>query len=310
MDQDFKHWIKSFLTLNKYEQRGIVVLLVLLLFVAGINLLLPSLIHPKEYSNQAFQAEAARFQKARQHLEDSLHLIDLQNKKQLTTDLAKARLHPFAFDPNRLTKDQWLKLGLTEKQTRTILRYLEKGGHFRKKEDLKKMYCLSELEYSILAPYINLPETGKRSTRVLIPAPGSVQINTCDSALLCDKLHLQGWLAGRIIKYRNLLGNFYSVAQLQEVFGMKQKNYQKLKVYFSCDTSLVHRIDLNHVSFRTLLRHPYFDYQITRNLMNSRRSLKGFRSLTELQYVPGINDSIFRKIKHYLFLTPIDDNAF
>ncbi len=307
MYQDFKHWIKSFLTLSKFEQRGIVALLVLLMFVAGLNLLLPSVIHHKEYSNAAFEAEVARFKAARQHLEDSLELVRLQNKKLLTPDQAKARLHPFPFDPNQLTMATGLKLGLTARQVQTIMHYIEKGGRFRKTADFKKMYCLSDAEYKILAPYINIAKTRQTFPQEITLATNSLEINTCDSAQLCNKLHLQSWLAGRIVKYRSLLGNFYSVTQLQEVYGMKETVYQKLKKFLTCDTSLVKKIDLNHATFRTLVHHPYIDYQITKNLVNSRRYLKGFRNLSEIRNVPGISDSLYRKLRHYLYVSPLSN---
>lgn len=310
MYQGFKHWVKSFLTLSKFEQRGIVVLLVLLVFVTGLNFLLPSFIHNREYSNTQFIAEVARFKAARQKLKDSLELVKLQDKKQLSPNQTKTRIHPFAFDPNHLTFEQGTKLGLTSKQIQTIQNYLQKGGKFRKKEDFKKMYCLSATEYEILSPYIDIPEVHKsaseRSTEIALE-PGSLEINSCDSLQLCNTLHVKGWLAARIIKYRTLLGNFYSKKQLEEVYGMKGSVYQKLERYISCDTSLVKRIDLNHASFKMLVHHPYIDYETTKNIVNSRRELNGFRYIAEIRNVPGINDSIYQKLRHYLYVTPLEN---
>ncbi|MBE0650029.1 MAG: helix-hairpin-helix domain-containing protein [Bacteroidales bacterium] len=310
MHQGFKHWVKSFLTLSKFEQRGIVVLLVLLVFVTGLNFLLPSFIHNKEYSNTQFIAEVAHFKAARQNLKDSLELIKLQNKKQLSPNQAKTRIHPFSFDPNHLTYEQGIKLGLTSKQIQTIQNYLQKGGKFRKKEDFRKMYCLSATEYEILSPYIDIPEVhesaSERSTEIALK-PKSLEINSCDSVQLCNNLRLEGWLAARIIKYRALLGNFYSVKQLEEVYGMRGRVYQKLEGYISCDTSLVKKIDLNHASFKMLVHHPYINYETTKNLVNSRRELKGFRYIAEIRNVPGITDSVYQKLRHYLYVTPLEN---
>src|SRR5690349_21560657 len=46
----------------------------------------------------------------------------------------------FPFDPNTINIDDWQKLGLSFKQSAAIIKYLEKGGKFRKAEDLQKMY--------------------------------------------------------------------------------------------------------------------------------------------------------------------------
>ena len=318
MFQGFKHWVKSFLTLSKFEQRGVVVLLVLLMLIAGLNFLLPSWVHHKEYSNTTFKAEIARYKVARKHLDDSLAIVSLQNKKQLTPAQAKTKLHPFPFDPNQLTAEQGIKMGLTLKQVQTIQHYLEKNGKFRKKEDLKKMYCLSENEYNILAPYIEIPpndnnltyrKTSKYSSAPvkLNLAPGSIEINSCDTAQLVNKLHLKNWLAARIIKYRNMLGNFYSVEQLKEVYGLKKTAYQNIEKYLSCDSSLVKKIDLNHASFKVLVHHPYLDYETTKKIVNTRRSLDGFNELSELKSAAGITDSLYNKISHYLYIEPLED---
>ena len=49
----------------------------------------------------------------------------------------------FYFDPNTLDEAGWQKLGVNEKTISTILHYRNKGGRFRKAEDLKKIYSLS-----------------------------------------------------------------------------------------------------------------------------------------------------------------------
>lgn len=314
MNQGFKHWIKSFLTLSKFEQRGIVVLVALLAIISGVNFLVPLTFRPRQYSNKKFQAEVARFKAAQKHLEDSLEIVKLQNHKQLTFAQAKARLHPFPFDPNHLTTQQGIKLGLTLKQIQQIQHYVEKGGKFRKKSDFKKMYCISEVEYDILSPYLNIPEihhknAGRNSKssfalRFDVP-PASIKINTCDTSQLIKKLHLKPWLALRIIKYRNLLGNFYSIAQLKEVYGLKRTEYLKIKKYFTCDSTQVKKIDLNHASFKQLLHNPYIDYKTTQKIVNTRRNLKGYKHLSELMNRAGIPDSLYGKIRHYLYIKPL-----
>ena len=80
------------------------------------------------------------------------------------------------FNPNELDKEDWIKLGFTEKQTQTILKYKEiVGGEFRSKEQLKKCYALFEEKYNALKDYILLPEkiqynnnTYKKRSRELI----------------------------------------------------------------------------------------------------------------------------------------------
>ena len=72
----------------------------------------------------------------------------------------------FNFDPNLLDQKSWLKLGLSEKQINVIQNYISKGGKFRIKNDLKKMYCISKDEFEKLEPFILLPDSfEKRKSR-------------------------------------------------------------------------------------------------------------------------------------------------
>lgn len=63
----------------------------------------------------------------------------------------------FYFNPNTIPADSLQLLGLTEKQALTIVHYREKGGKFRKKEDFKKMYSVSDEFYNKVEAYIILP---------------------------------------------------------------------------------------------------------------------------------------------------------
>lgn len=314
MFQGFKNWIKSFLALSKFEQRGAVVLLGLIAIVSALNFLVPLTLRTKKYSDKAYKAEIKRFETARLHLIDSLNIVKLQNKKKLTFDQAKAKLRPFPFDPNRLTTEQGIKLGLTLKQIKQIQHYLDKGGKFRKKEDFKKMYGISETVYDILAPFIELPsghsklkpENKVQYSEQIKVAYKSIGINACDTSKLINKLHLKPWLAERIIKYRKLLGNFYSVNQLQEVYGLNKADFDKIKPYLTCDSSLVKKINLNSASFKTLEHHPYLNYKITKGIVNSRRRFGGFKDIIELKSIPGITDSVYQKIRHYLYVVPAE----
>ncbi|MEI7501554.1 MAG: helix-hairpin-helix domain-containing protein, partial [Bacteroidota bacterium] len=66
------------------------------------------------------------------------------------------------FDPNLITTAEGLRLGLSERQMQNLLNYRAKGGHFYRKEDLKKMYTLPESQYQELEPYIILPNKESR----------------------------------------------------------------------------------------------------------------------------------------------------
>lgn len=97
-----------------------------------------------------------------------------------------------------------------------------------------------------------------------------VELNSADSSLLLDLYGIGPVFAGRIVKYRKLLGGFHSREQLLEVYGMDSLRYGGFEDRIYLDVSLLIRININTSSFRDLLRHPYLDYETVKKIVHYR----------------------------------------
>ena len=62
-----------------------------------------------------------------------------------------------SFNPNTADSITFRRLGLPAWMAKNILHYRAKGGKFRKPEDFKKVYGMTEEQYSALLPYIHIP---------------------------------------------------------------------------------------------------------------------------------------------------------
>jgi DNA uptake protein ComE-like DNA-binding protein len=146
------------------------------------------------------------------------------------------------FDPNDLDENQWQKLGFSEKQAATILKYKKiVGGKFLSKEQLKKCYAISEEKYSQLNSFILLPETN------LEAKSGNSDFKSYEKKSLNitlkfnpDQLSQTDWenigfsekQAAAILKYKNYLGgSFVSKEKFKECFIINEENYAKLEPY-------------------------------------------------------------------------------
>jgi DNA uptake protein ComE-like DNA-binding protein len=316
MLQKFKSFFTSFFSLNKSEQRAIIVLLLLIFVVFTFNLILPYLIKSEPHDFTRFKNEIDNFRRDQQLTADSLRIIQLQSSGKLNKELAEQKLNPFPFNPNQLPEEAWMQLGLSEKQIRTIKNYEAKGGRFKRKEDLKKMYSISESEYAILAPYIRIPTEFKTKTKPFESKTQkkkpslkeirylATEINTADSATIVNALHLPTWISARIVNYRNLLGGFYKTTQLFEVYGFDSSHYQKIKAHLLVDTSLLIKIHINDDNFKEILRHPYISYEITKQIVNYRNQRGLFKSTQQLIELGILTESSFVKLKPYLTIEP------
>ena len=70
------------------------------------------------------------------------------------------------------------------------------------------------------------------------PVGTVVELNTADTTILKKVPGIGSTFARRIIKYRELLGGFFTVEQLREVYGLDEERYNAMKSWFSADMSL------------------------------------------------------------------------
>ncbi len=290
----WKSFLKKYLNFTRSERYGITVLCVVILVVFCVKLLLPRWMEHKPSDPTTFEAEIASFQKA-------VDSVNLTKNTGTADDFHPSTIELFYFDPNTATDKDWEKLGLNNRQIRNIRNYQAKGGRFRKKEDFRKLYTISVAQYEALEPYIviagekpppkepvrkvdiQVKETRARDT-LSIPSKKIVHIelNTADSTELTQLPGIGPVLASRIIKYRNRIGGYAKVSQLDEVYGIKTELMDRLTPSLSADSLLVRKIFINRATFKDLVSHPYLNEQQTRGILNYRKLQGTINNMDEL----------------------------
>jgi len=307
-----KQIIREFFSLSKAEQYGIIVLISMILLFTILYFLMPYVVSSNNYLDTAFIEKAKTFQRKQQEAADSIEIEKIQSSGQLNEAYARQRLHPFSFDPNKLPKELWKKIGLTDKQISVIRNYEAKGGKFFSKEDFKKLYCISTAEYSVLEPYIKIRAEFSPQREGIIKNNRRkiflkiTEINRADTLKLKANLALPYWLGKRVVDYRKKLGGFYKKKQLLEVYGMKPWYYNKMSKFVRVDTTAIQKICVNRVGFKQLLHHPYCNYNLTKLIFNARNKAGGtFSNRGELLKIID-NDTTGLKLLHYLYICPSD----
>ena len=313
MPKQIKRWVLPFFSLNTSEQRGILLLALIIVLLIGFNLAMPFVNNKKKQEIPAdFIADVEAFKKEQQKTGDSLKIIRLQNSGQMSEEIAHQKIKPKPFDPNKLPEEEWLAMGFTPKQVQMIKNYEARGGKFNRKEDVKKLYCLSEAEYNMIEPFIKItsvykstvPKAEKNSTKDKQIVWLTTDINSADAGTIEKNLNINPWLAKRICDYRSLIGGYYQIEQLQEVYGMKPDIFEKIKPWIKPDSTQLKRIDLNSVTFKELLKHPYMDYQTTKAIISTRDKIRQFHHIEELEQIEGLNDTILIKMMPYFYIPP------
>jgi competence ComEA-like helix-hairpin-helix protein len=179
------------------------------------------------------------------------------------------------------------------------------GGKFLSKEDLKKIYSISAEDYEKLEAYILLPYKDSLQKPTIVRHDfnlPTVEINSADTAELQNLKGIGASYAGRIIKYRDLLGGFYRKEQLLEVFGMDTSRFAGFAGQVEINPELIKRKNLNTIEFKELLKHPYLEYYLVKSIFDYKSKNGNFGSVDELLKVNLIYKELYEKISPYLFV--------
>ncbi len=123
-----------------------------------------------------------------------------------------------------------------------------------------------------------------------------ININTATEKEL-EKIKVFPKVAKRIIKYRNRLGGFISVTQIKEVYGLSVKAYKWLLPHIYCKGK-VEKININTVSFKNLLHHPYWNYANVKKVFKYKDKHGSIKDTITLKQI--LPDSIYQKVKYYV----------
>ncbi len=127
-----------------------------------------------------------------------------------------------------------------------------------------------------------------------------IELNSADTFELQRLRGIGPSFARRIAWYRERLGGFIDRSQLLEVFGIDEEKFKLIAPNIIVNSDSVHPMDLNTVSFKEMMGHPYFPYGMAKAIMLYRKEHKVFRSVEELRNIPGINDSVMIRIRPYV----------
>ncbi len=259
------------------------------------------------------QKEAGSDQQYRKYDDDNSN--NYQYDRSANNHYGNPKGELFYFDPNRLSTEGWQKLGLRDKTIHTIQNYLGRGGHFKKSEDLQRIYGLFPNEYERIAPYVKIETTDETDSdksftdkplkenppaKTNAPRYSIIDINSADTTAFIALPGIGSKLAARIVNFRDKLGGFYSVAQVGETFGLPDSTFQKIKQYLKLENTSIRKININTATVDELKLHPYIKWSLANPIVAYRNEHGPFSKVEDIKKVIVVPDEIYNKIAPYL----------
>jgi len=220
------------------------------------------------------------------------------------------------FDPNTASEHELMGVGITGFLAGRIERFRSKGGRFRRKEDLMKIYDFPPDLYARLEKYIVIRDQKPgfeaaqqsssnpySSTTRRYETKNSIQvfdINQCDTTELIRLKGIGSKLALRIVKFRDGLGGFHSIEQFNEIYGLDSVALAEMRRFAKVGSG-IKKININTATVEELGRHPYLrNRKQLQVLVNYRAQHGPFHSLEELRNVKVLDEAMIQKAGPYL----------
>lgn len=265
-----------------------------------------------------------------QSQQDSLRRA--QRKTQYPRDTIALHLQPF--DPNTADSSTLVHLGLKPWQASNMLKYRAKNGRYRKAEDLKKLYGMTDSMYQALLPYIQIdtlavrlfrdslyraqrprvsPVRADSDTLARDTTPRYVShkrdtilnLRTADTTELKMIRGIGSYRAKQIVRYREQLGGFASVEQLREIKALQPLWADSLSAdsflqHFLLDSIKVEPLRVNRARPEVLQRHPYLSFEQAKAIYELRRRKIRLDNINQLQRLDCFTTQDLQRLAPYL----------
>lgn len=307
--------MKNLFNVHKKEKLGLSIFLIVAVVGAGVIYFLPRWLwpHKKELLEVTLNKKGLNQEK-------SVHEFVQNHKKETKQVKEKVEITvpENSINPNSATLNDWVSLGLSEKQGQVILNYVSKGGSFYNKADLKKMYSITEKNLERMLPYLyfedkptkpsyqsktkDLQTSKKEVEQKKAPIKEvKININEATAEAFQEIRGIGPVLSKRITEFRDRLGGFHDKQQLREVYGLPEDVADQLIKQSSLKPKVVKKININTASSDELYQHPYLRAH-RKDILDLRKKKGGIKDLEELKQKLLINDENYRKIAPYLAL--------
>jgi competence ComEA-like helix-hairpin-helix protein len=259
----------TYFNFSKSQRSGLLVLLLLIVVLQTIyffvDFSLPIKENPEKEKWLAVQTEI-----------DSL---------KATTLIQGSKLYPF--NPNFISDYKGYKLGMTVAEIDRLLSFRKQNKFVNSAEEFQKVTQISDSLLVVIAPYFKFPDWVKQKTNWKT-FPNSnyysfvkkekivvIDINIATSEELVKVYGVGEVIAQRILNYKESLGGFVAMEQLNEVWGVSPEVVTNLNKQFKViSLSGIKKVDINNASIKELAQFPYFKYALAKQIV-IYRSMNG-----------------------------------
>ena len=280
---------------SKRSKRGVFIFIIISLLVVFTPRILFSL---KQEENFFVSSEKIR------EIKRSTYKSNYERKKYKGNYKKKNRFRipPAKFNPNMYSMEEWMHLGLSNKQAAVVLKFTERGIYSN--EQLKKIVFIPDQLFNLIKDSTIYPDKAdfasntKKETKLF----SRIELNGADQEKLEEIPGIGAFFAKNILKHRDRLGGFLRKEQLLEIWKFDIEKLNSIEQYIEVDSEKIKRIELNTVTVEELKEHPYLNWSSANSIIKIRAQKGRFKSIEEIKESVLMDEEMFEKLKPYLTL--------
>ena len=128
------------------------------------------------------------------------------------------------------------------------------------------------------------------------PEGTQIDVNSADTVELKKIPGIGSGIAGSIVRYRERLGGFYALNQLEEV---KHVTPDLLK-WFKLENDSIRKVEINKAGLDKLRAHPYLNFYQAKIIIAHRRTKGAIKSLSQLALYEEFAEKDLNRLSAYI----------
>jgi DNA uptake protein ComE-like DNA-binding protein len=208
----------------------------------------------------------------------------------------------YPFNPNFITDFKGYKLGMSVAEIDRLLVFRKGNKYVNSAKEFQVVTRVSDSLLNVISPYFKFPVWVKNKkefkndtyyTKSGFAKKGKIVIIDINQATKEDLIKIYGVgeaISLRILNFRESLGGFVSMNQLNDVWGLSPEVIENLNTHFKVSGySIIKKIDINNASIKELSQFPYFNYQVAKQIVTFRSMNGDFKNADDLTKIKGLS---------------------
>jgi DNA uptake protein ComE-like DNA-binding protein len=208
----------------------------------------------------------------------------------------------YSFNPNFITDYKGYRLGMSVPEIDRLLAFRKKGKYVNSGKEFQVVTKVSDSLLSAIAPYFKFPDWVKNKDKYkenvgfeekAFVEKRKIVLTDINKATQEDLIKIYGIgevISLRILKLKEGLGEFVSMEQMKDVWGLSPEVIVNLNTHFKVFTyPNIKKLDINNASIKEISKFPYFRYALAKEIVTYRSmngNIDNIEDLTKIKDFP------------------------